>query len=92
MYQETTIFFIGVSINLNEQIAINNVDIIAIITERFSAPSLLISLIIIIPILLCNKYHEKDIKPIFEMRLSLKFNFNLRTNQIKKTIRINGNS
>ena len=85
-------FFIGNSINLNEIAAINNVDIVAIITEVFSNPSLLISLIIIIPILLCNRYHEKDIKPIFEIRLSLKFNFNLRTSQIKKTIRMNGNS
>ena len=85
-------FFIGNSINLNEIAAINNVDIVAIITEKFSIPSLLNSLIIIIPILLCNKYHEKDIKPIFEIRPRLKFNFNLRTSQIKKTIRINGNS
>lgn len=85
-------FFIGNSINLNEIAAINNVDIVAIITEKFSAPSLLISLIIIMPILLCNKYHEKDIKPIFEIKLNLKFNFNFRISQIKKTIRINCNS
>ena len=36
-------FFIGNSINLNEIAAINNVDIVAIITEVFSNPSLLIS-------------------------------------------------
>ena len=44
-------FFIGNSINLNEIAAIDNVNIVAIITEKFSNPSLLISLIIIIPIL-----------------------------------------
>ena len=55
-------FFIGNSINLNEIAAIDNVNIVAIITEKFSNPSLLISLIIIIPMLLCCQKIKKELK------------------------------
>ena len=41
--------------------------------------------------LLCNRYHEKDIKPILNKTKS-KIKFNLSANQIEKTRRMNGNS
>ena len=82
------LLFIGVSTNLKEKTDNDRVNKIAIITEKFSTPSLFNSLIIIMPIALCNKYHEKDIRPILDNKSNLNLMLFFKIKDVNKIIQM----